>query len=201
MRLTLYHCPGTRSQRVRWALEELDLDYDLETIDLYHGQGNSPEYRAINPLGQLPALKVDDKVILESGAIVHWLADRFAPGLLAPSIDSPNRADYAQWMYFAVTNLEGPAWEIVLHRDILPEKLAVKAIIPFAEGRLGEVLELLGNHLSGRDYLLGESFSAADILAGYILMWFPRQVTAMPSLKAYVKRLKDRPAYQRSQRS
>ncbi len=201
MQLTLYHCPGTRSQRVRWALEELDLDYDLETIDLYHGQGNSPEYRAINPLGQLPALKVDDKVILESGAIVHWLADRFAPGLLAPSIDSPNRADYAQWMYFAVTNLEGPAWEIVLHRDILPEKLAVKAIIPFAEGRLGEVLELLGNHLSGRDYLLGESFSAADILAGYILMWFPRQVTAMPSLKAYVKRLKDRPAYQRSQRS
>ncbi|MEJ2453108.1 MAG: glutathione S-transferase family protein [Candidatus Thiodiazotropha sp.] len=201
MQLTLYHCPGTRSQRVRWALEELDLDYDLEPIDLYHGQGNSPEYRAINPLGQLPALKVDDKVILESGAIVHWLADRFAPGLLAPPIDSPNRADYAQWMYFAVTNLEGPAWEIVLHRDILPEKLAVKAIIPFAEGRLGEVLELLGSHLSGRDYLLGESFSAADILAGYILMWFPRQVTAMPSLKAYVKRLKDRPAYQRSQRS
>ncbi len=199
MQFTLYHCPGTRSQRVRWALEELGLDYRLEAIDLYHGQGNSPEYRAINPLGQLPALKADDRVILESGAIVQWLADRFSPGLLAPAVDSLLRAEYEQWMYFAVTNLEGPAWEIVLHRDILPDALAVKAIIPFAEGRLAEVFEVLGSHLGERDYLLGEAFSAADILAGYILMWFPRQVTANPALKDYVKRLKARPALQRSQ--
>ena len=199
MPLTLYHCPGTRSQRVRWALEELGLDYRLEPIDLYHGQGDSPEYRAINPLGQLPALRIGERVILESGAIVHWLADHFVPGALAPSIDSPLRAEFEQWMFFAVTNLEGPAWEIVLHREILPEQTAVREIIPFAEGRLEQVLDRLATHLRERDYLLGRQFSAADILAGYILMWFPRQIAARPSLKAYLKRLKARPAYRRSQ--
>ena len=198
MTMTLYHGRGTRSQRVRWALEELGLEYRIETIDLFKGEGNSPAFLAINPLGQLPALEVDGSVMLESGAIVHWLADRYGDNALAPPIEDPSRRTYEQWMFFAVTNLEGPAWEIVYHRDILPAKLAVSAIVPFAERRLGEIFARLEAELAGHAYLVDERFTAADILAGYILMWFPNERSSFPALDAYVKRLQARPAYQRS---
>jgi glutathione S-transferase len=122
MTMTLYHCPRTRSERVRWALEELGLEYQLEPVDLHKGEGNGPAFRAINPLGQLPALVIDGEVMLESGAIVHWLADRYGDHRLAPPLESPSRRAYEQWSFFAVTNREEPAWEIVLHRDILPRR-------------------------------------------------------------------------------
>jgi glutathione S-transferase len=198
MTFTLYHCRGTRSQRVRWALEELGLEYKLETIDLFKGEGNSTAFREINPLGQLPALEIDGEVMLESGAIVHWLADRYGDHVLAPPLDSPSRRIYEQWSFFATTNLEGPAWEIVLHRDILPAEVAVKAIIPFAERRLDDIFQRLEAELAQREYLVDDRFSAADILAGYILMWFRRELARYPALDAYVNRLKARPAYRRS---
>lgn len=75
MKLTLYHLPGSRSQRVRWLLEELGLSYTLKIIDLFKGEGNTAEYLALHPLGQLPAIKIDDRAMFESGAIVQWLAD------------------------------------------------------------------------------------------------------------------------------
>ncbi|MCB1786287.1 MAG: glutathione S-transferase, partial [Gammaproteobacteria bacterium] len=75
MELVLYYQPGTRALRVRWVLEELALPYRLERIDLRKGEGNTHAYRAIHPLGQLPALQVDGEVMIESGAIVHWLAE------------------------------------------------------------------------------------------------------------------------------
>jgi glutathione S-transferase len=198
MTMTLYHCPRTRSERVRWALEELGLAYRLEVVDLHKGEGNGPAFRAINPLGQLPALVIDGEVMLESGAIVHWLADRYGDHRLAPPLESPSRRAYEQWSFFAVTNLEEPAWEIVLHRDILPAEAAVKAIIPFVERRLDKLFERLEGELAGRDYLVADGFSAADILTGYILMWFPRELARYPALEAYVERFKARPAYQRS---
>jgi len=198
MGLTLYHYPRTRSQRVRWALEELGLDYRVQRVDLFKGEGNSAEYRAIHPLGQLPALRIGDEVMFESGAIVQWLAETYPEGGLAPPLDAPARRELDQWMYFAVTTLEGPAWEIVLHRDILPDTLSVKAIIPFAEKGLERALGVLEQALGGRDYLVEDRFGAADILTGYILMWFPDLMTRYPALSAYIERLGQRPAYLRS---
>ncbi|MGD2118040.1 MAG: glutathione S-transferase, partial [Chromatiales bacterium] len=98
MQLTLYYQQGSRAQRVRWMLEELGLDYALEHIDLYGGEGNSEAYRRIHPLGQLPALKIDDDVMIESGAIVQWLADYDAESRFAPSLESPLRRDFNQWI-------------------------------------------------------------------------------------------------------
>jgi len=197
MELILYYQAGSRAQRVRWALEELNLEYRLQYIDLQKGEARSPEYLAIHPLGQLPALKVNDEVMIESGAIVQWLAETYPNGNLAPLHDSPQRRDFLQWMYFSVTSLEWPAWEIVLHQKVLTDKLAVKEIIPFARKRLEGVLTTLEQSLDGRDYIL-YGFSAADIMLGYILMWFKAELDAYPALRSYIERLQQRPAYIKS---
>jgi len=195
MELILYYMPGTRAERIRWILEELDLDYRIETIDLVKGEGQRADYLAIHPLGQLPALKIDGEVMIESGAIVQWLAESVPGSDLAPAPDQPARRDFDQWMYFAVASLEDPAWEMMLHGRILPEEQAVRAIVPFAEKRYAKALEVLENVVKDRDYLVDGKFSAADIMVGYILAWFPGFLTSYPGLGAYLARLKLRPAY------
>ena len=195
MDLTLYYMPGTRSERVRWALDELGLDYGIEKLDLFKGEGNRADYRAIHPLGQLPALLVDGQAMFESGAIVQWLAEATPGSRLAPPVDQPARRAFDQWMYFAATSLEAPAWEMMLHGNILPDEQAVKSIIPFATQQYQRALQVLDHALTGKDYLLGSDFSAADIMVGYLLPWFPEQLTECTVLPAYLDRLKQRPAY------
>jgi len=198
MKLILYYLSGSRAQRVRWLLEELELDYELKQIDLFKGEGNTAEFRALHPLGQLPVLTIDGQAMFESGAIVQWLADTHLEKGFAPTLDSPQRQKFNQWMYFSVTSLEGPAWEIVLHDKILPADTAVKAIIPFATESLLKVLKILDQELKGKTYMLDDQFSAADIMIGYILNWFPDQVKTFSNLKSYLQNLQERPAYLRS---
>lgn len=198
MKLTLYHLPGSRSLRVRWLLEELGLSYTLKTIDIFKGEGNTAEYLAVHPLGQLPAIKIDDRTMFESGAIVQWLADTNLEKGFAPTLDSPNRRDFEQWMYFSVSNLETPAWEIMLHSKILPKESAIKEIIPFATKNLLQVFTILDSELKNKDHIVDDTFSAADIMIGYILMWYPEHVEHFSNLKSYVHDLQQRPAYNRS---
>ncbi|MGB5306573.1 MAG: glutathione S-transferase family protein [Gammaproteobacteria bacterium] len=195
MELTLYYLSGSRAERIRWILDELDLDYQVVTIDLFKGEGERPDYLAIHPLGQLPALKINGEVMIESGAIVQWLAESVPGSELAPATDQPARRAFDQWMYFAVASLEAPAWEMMLHGNILPDKQAVKAIIPFAEQRYVKTLNVLEQALRDQDYLVNGRFSAADIMTGYILAWFPEQLVPYPGLQKYLARLQQRPAY------
>lgn len=201
MEITLYYLAGTRADRVRWALEELGLRYKLKTVDLFKGEGNTPEYRALNPLGQLPAITVDGETMFESGAIVQWLADCFPDEALAPTIDSPQRRAFNQWMYFSVTSLEMPAWEIMLHSKILPEKTAVKEILPFAKKKLLSALTVLDDALQTKKYLVDDRFSAADIMVAYLLNWYPEHIAEFDNLKTYLATLQNRPAYIRSQQA
>jgi len=197
MELTLYYLHGSRADRVRWTLDELNLDYQVETIDVLKGEGQRPDYLAIHPLGQLPALKINGEVMIESGAIVQWLAESVPGSELAPATDQPARRAFDQWMYFAVTSLEDPAWEMMLHDKILPDEQAVKAIIPFAGQRYAKALKVLEQALRDQDYLVDGRFSAADIMTGYILAWFPGQLVPYPGLQKYLARLQQRPAYPR----
>ena len=198
MELILYYMPGSRSQRVRWILEELELDYKLKHIDLFRGEGNTPEFLNLHPLGQLPVLKIDGSAMIESGAIVQWLADNHPDKGFSPALDSPQRREFNQWMYFSVTSLEEPAWEIMLHSNILPEASAVKEIIPFATDKLLKVLAVLDEKLNGQSHILDNAFSAVDIMIGYLLMWYPENLEKFTNLKSYTQSLQQRPAYIRS---
>ena len=198
MEIILYYLAGSRAQRVRWALEELDLQYELKTVDIFKGEGNKPGYLAINPLGQLPAITVDGEPMFESGAIVQWLADYFPDKGLAPTVDSPQRRTFNQWMYFSVTSLEMPAWEIMLHSKILPKETAVKEILPYANEKLLSALTVLDDAMQTKTYMVDDRFSAADIMVGYLLNWYPEHIAGFDNLKSYLTTLHKRPAYIRS---
>jgi len=198
MDITLYHTPQTRSMRPRWLLEELGVDYKLHNIDLFAGEGESAEYKKINPLGAVPAMVIGDQVMLESGAMCHWLADFHADKKLAPGAQDADRPMYEQWMMFSQATLEMQPWLILLHSKILPEADRVEQIVPWAQQRHESILKVLNAELEGKDYLLGDQFSAADIMVGSTLMFVPEALAKFPELHTYIQRLKERPAFQRA---
>ena len=198
MDITLYYTHNTRSLRPRWLLEEMQLPYKLHLIDLFGGEGQSPDYLRINPHGAVPAAEIDGQVMLESGAICQWLTDSFPDKGMAPAHGSSERMQYEQWMYYTLGTLELPKWLTILHGAILPEDQRVPDIIGWADKRNLPLLKTLNTDLGGRDYLLGEQFSSADIMVGSTLLWQPEEVQKFPALQAYCERLQARPAYQRA---
>ena len=101
-------------------------------------------------------------------------------------------------MFFTPGTLEPPAFDILLHTEILPPARRVEAILPFARKRYRAVLKLLAAELVQRDYLLGQQFTTADILLGSTLMWLPGMLQNQPEIQAYIDRLGARPAWQRA---
>ena len=196
MEIELYYTPQTRSIRPRWLLEELDIPYTLREVDLFGGERNP-----VHPLGSVPAVHIDGETMIESGAICHWLADRFPDKQLAPPLQSAQRARYEQWMFFVPGTLEPPAFEILMHTLILPEKHRVPEIVSFAEKQYRRVLRVLEKELDHGGYLIGEQFCCADILLGTTLNWLPEQLESLTALQNYLQRVTARPAFQRAMQS
>ncbi len=196
MNITLYGLDKTRSVRVQWLLAELELDYKYVEVNIFKGEGMRKQYRKIHPYGQVPAVKVDDKLIFESGAICHWLSDQYLQQGLAPALDSPLRCEYEQWMFYVPATLEPPAWQYMLHQRILPADKRIQAVAEWHKQQYINTLKVLNRLLRHKDYLLGEQFSTADIMLGYLLFWFPDILQQFPVLKNYSQRLRQRKAYQ-----
>ena len=185
-------------EKVLRLLEEIDKD-NLEVLSIIgHKEGETSEYKKIHPLGQVPALEADGEVMLESCAMCHWLTDFFDDRGLAPAISDPARKHYEQWMAFSQATLEPEPWLILLHSRLLPETQRVPKIIPWATERTRSRLIMLNDALLGKDYLLGEKFSTADIMVGSTLFWIPLMLKDFPDLLAYSQRLKQRDAYIRA---
>ncbi len=194
--ITVYGYPKTRTTRVTWMLEELGLDYTFQYIDLMKGEGYSPEFRAINPAGKVPAMADDDLILTESAAIVSYLGDKYGKAPLMPTPGTALRGRYDQWACFAIAELEQPLWTIGKHKFALPKERRVAEIFETAAWEYQQALELLSTGLGDNNYILGDSFSAADILLGHTLMWGVnfKQPTEQANLVAYLERLVNRPA-------
>ncbi|HEY0094851.1 MAG TPA: glutathione S-transferase [Archangium sp.] len=195
--LKLHHLVSSRSQRVLWLLEELGLDYELVIYPRDPKTGFAPpELKAIHPLGKSPILEDDGRVLTESGAIIDSVVRRHGQGRLAPAPDSAEYDTYVHWLHYA----EGSA--------MLPFILGVymrrlgEAGAPLEPRISSEVKNHLG-YISGalgeRDYLVGNSFSAADIQMSFVLEAARPSgaLESFPNLGAYLERLHNRPAYQR----
>ncbi len=193
MKIELYYTARTRSVRPRWLLEELAVPYSLRPVDLFGGERNP-----IHPLGSVPAVRINGETLIESGAICHWLADSFPEKNLAPATTDPRRASYEQWMFFVPATLEPPAFDILMHTQILPEKKRVEIIVPYATERYQRVLKMLAKELDHDGYLMGEQFTAADIMMTTTLSWLPELLEKHPTLLAYTQRATARPAYKRA---
>ncbi|RDH84057.1 MAG: glutathione S-transferase [endosymbiont of Galathealinum brachiosum] len=192
MRIKLYFTPRTRAERVRWLLDELELDYELININLFDGEGQTDKYKMIHPLGCVPVLDVDGELMFESGAICDWLTDLHADKQLAPAIDSIERIKYKQWYYFVIATMEPFAWSIVLNKFILPVEERLPEVVITAEKNYIKTLEIIERELEGKDFLIGNRFTTADIMLTTLLSWLPKKVRPFINTYTYMKKMTNR---------
>jgi glutathione S-transferase len=200
--MTLYGCPQTRSARPAWALEEAGAEYAYVVVDLMKGEGRTPDFRAINPGGKVPALVDEGLTLTESGAICTYIGDRFPESGLTPPPGTAERAKYHQWCFFVIGELEQPLWTIAKHRFALPADWRVPQIEPTAAKEFAVALGVFEQGLGENTYLLGDRFTAADILAALTLNWARKAqvLPESPRVTGYLERTLSRPALERARR-
>ena len=194
--MRLFFNKHTRATRPRWLLEETGLACEIVNVDLAAGEHKRPEFLAVHPLGKVPALRDGDTTIMESGAITLYLADRTA---LAPAPNTPARAVYYQWAFYAVTQLETPVGRY-FQEYRKPEAERDASVLAAARAEFETMCAPLAQALAGRSWLVEDAFTAADVLVGSILAW-ARALGVLPAdaaLQAYVERCVERPAFKRA---
>jgi glutathione S-transferase len=188
--LVFYTNPMSRGRIVRWMLEEVGQPYRTEVLD-YASTMKAPAYRAINPMGKVPAIRHGDTVVTEAAAICAYLADAFPEAGLAPAPGSRDRGPYYRWMFFAA----GPVEAAVTNKSLevaVPEDR--QAMVGY--GSLGEVLDALEGAVADREFVAGGRFSAADVYVGSHIGWglMFGTIEKRPAFERYVARLMSRPA-------
>ena len=193
--MQLYEFGPTRSIRARWALQELGLDFEPVPVNLKAGEHRRPEFLELNPAGKLPVLVDGGMVLTESVAIVLYLAEKYGShGLLPESLEG--RAQAARWMLFAATELEQPLWRIARHTMLYPEERRIPADIPVARQDFRDMAAVLDKHMQEREFVVGDGFTAADIVVAYTLDWADEAelLGRFPRLRQYMERMYVRPA-------
>ncbi|RYF80230.1 MAG: glutathione S-transferase family protein [Comamonadaceae bacterium] len=193
MPLTLSYHPYSRAAGTLWALEEAGVPYELQLVDIMKGEQKAPGLLARNPMGKLPTLVDGDLVVTEAAAIALYLADRYAPGRLAPALDDPRRGTYLRWSFFAPSVIE-PAVMTKMTGWTVKEVQA-------GWGNHDAMLAAAASAIEGKPWLLGDGFSMADVVFGGTLRFMLefKQIEATPLFSAYVDRIRQRPAYVRAE--
>ena len=193
--MKFYWAPNSRSFRILWLLEELGRPYERVLIDIRKGEQNRSGYDAVNPLRKVPALEDDGQLVSESGAIALFASERVPEVGLAPPPGDPQRGDFLRWLFFEAGCIEpayaqkGKGWEI--------DKMSA------AWGSFDLVIDVLERALREGPWLLGDRFTAADVMVASDL-WYGihlfKIVEARPALTAYVDRCAAREAFKRAQK-
>jgi glutathione S-transferase len=190
--ITLYHHPFSRAASSVWALEEIAQPYELHFVDIMKGAQKAPDVVALNPMGKLPILTDGDAVVTENAAIALYLADRYGAGKLAPPLDDPKRATYLRWSLFAPSVVE-------------PGLLARASKWEFKPSQAGwgtyeAMVATMESAIAGRDFVLGDTFSMADVIFGGTIRFMLKfgMLESTATFKAYADRLGERPALQRA---
>jgi len=192
MALDFYTNPQSRGRIVRWMLEEVGAPYETHGLG-YDGDGmKGADYRAINPMGKVPAIVHDGRVVTEVAAICAYLADAFPDAGLAPP--PAERHAYYRWFFFAAGPIEQAAIDRARKIEVSAEQGRMVGY-----GSFDQVIDTLDAVLAGREYLAGDRFSAVDLYLGSHLLWGAQfgWLPSRPSFDAYLGRLRERPAYAR----
>ncbi|MGA8278286.1 MAG: glutathione S-transferase N-terminal domain-containing protein [Rhodanobacteraceae bacterium] len=191
--LTFHHAPQSRSGGTRALLEELAVPYEMHVLNLKTGEQREPAYLAINPMGKVPALTHGDALITEQPAVYLYLADLFPEKKLAPPIGDPLRGPYLRWMVYY-----GSSFEPALIDRAMKREPTAPSTSPY--GDFDTMLKTLTDQLSKGPWVLGATFSAADVLWGTALDWTTRfkLVPELPVIRAYIDRVTSRPAIRRA---
>jgi glutathione S-transferase len=194
----LYHAQLTRSIRILWLLEELGIPYELVTVPFKTPRHS---FEQDTPTGKFPALEEDGLVLSESGAILEYLIEKYGNGRLAPPVGSADRGPYLQWVHFAEATAFPPIGDIARHTMFLPEAERIPQVAADGRARGRNALDVLERGLAGRQYLVGNALSGADVMMGYFLM-ASRMLGLLgaehPNIAAYWERLAARPGFQKA---
>jgi glutathione S-transferase len=192
--LVFYTNPQSRGRLVRWMLEEVGQPYRTEVLD-YASSMKAPAYLAINPMGKVPAITHGDAVVTECAAICAYLADAFPQAKLAPPPGHRLRAPYYRWLFFTAGPIEFAVSNRALGFAVPAERERMMGY-----GNVEQALKTLEAAVSQADYLVGDSFTAADVYVGSHLnfnMMFGT-IDKRPAFERYVARLTARPAFARA---
>ncbi|RCW68171.1 glutathione S-transferase family protein [Pseudorhodoferax soli] len=189
--LTFYTNPMSRARVARWMLEETGLPYQTEILE-YGTSMKAPAYRAINPMGKVPAIRHGDTVVTENAAICMYLADLVPEKKLAPPVGSAARGSYYRWISFM-----GPLEQLMVAKST-GGKLPDPGMAGF--GTEEDLVQTLAGAVEGRDHLAGDSFTAADLLVSAYIGWYLQfqLLPALPAFTRFVELHRNRPAAARA---
>ena len=194
--IIVHHLNASRSQRVLWLLEELGLPYEIR-----HYTRNAttrlapPELQAVHPLGKSPVVEADGLKLIESGAIVDYLIRRHGGGRLRPAMDTTDFESYQQWLHYA----EGSAM-LPLLLKLYVSRLgdAGAPLWPRIDSEVANHLGYIDRALAGREWLLGDTLSGADVQMSFVGEAARGLRASYPNIDAWVRRFQQRPAYRRA---
>ena len=195
-KITLYTNPNSRGRIIRWLLEECGADYEVIPVPYGENGTKSADYLAVNPMGKLPAVKYGDAVITETAALITFLAELFPEKNLIPAAGTAERGEFYRWLMFALH----AEYAFMDKWHGIPETPERKRSIGY--GSFDEVVATLTKFLRGKEYALGDHFTALDLYLSGLIAWgiMRAQVLDMNSeLGAFMKRNAARPAFAKSQ--
>jgi glutathione S-transferase len=197
--LTVHHLGKSQSERIVWLCEELEIPYELKRY-VRAPLLAPPDYKALHPIGTAPVITDGDLVLAESGAVVQYIAARYGGGRLMLSDGHPDFAPFLYWFHFSNGTLQ-PA----MGRSMILARLKLAAddpVLVMASARLDRAFDLVEARTREAGYFAGDAFTAADIMMGFSLTtmryFLSYDLTRLPNLRAYLKRIGSRPAYQRA---
>lgn len=190
--LIFHHAPMSRGNIVSWMLEELGIPYTPKLMSLERSEQKSAAYLKINPMGKVPAIEHKGVIITEAAAICAYLADEFPQARLAPTVGDPQRGLYFKWLFFGPSCLEQAILDRMNSRPLVNARAS-------SYGDYDTVMETIAAGIKG-PYLLGEHFTAADVVLGSGLQWgtMMKALPERPEFTAYLGKLQQRPAPQRA---
>ena len=193
--LVFYTNPMSRGRIIRWILEEVGQPYETRILRWETGDAKRADYLAINPMGKVPAIVHDGVVVTECAAICAYLADAFPDARLAPPVHSPLRGPYYRWLFFGAGPIEQAVGAKAAGLNPTPEQ---RSFLGF--GCIEDVLRTVEEAVKDRPYLVGDSFTAADLYLASHLSWGMTfgSIEKRPAFETYAERHLQRPAARRA---
>ncbi len=192
--MKLYEFGPTRSLRVRWVLQELDVPFECVQVDLAKGEGRTRGFLKLNPTGKLPVLVDGEHVITESVGIALYLAEKYRDKRLMPA-ELHDRGQVYRWLFFVVTELEQPLWRMARHTFLYPPVDRSPAEIALAARDFLGMARVFEAHMTGRPFVVGDRVSVVDFIAAATLDWADGEklLGDFPALTRYMTRMYERP--------
>jgi len=211
--LVVHHLNNSRSQRVLWALEELGVPYEVKTFQRDEITNLAPaSLKAIHPLGKSPVITDGDLTLAESGAIIEYLVRTYGKGGFIPPASSGAYQSYVYWLHFAEGSLMPPmVLKLVFDKIVsspmpffakpIAKGIAKKVMTGYVGPTIKDNLDFIESHLKSHEWFAGDHLSGADFQMSFPLeAWVARNPddSSYPRIAAYVKRVHERPAYQKA---